>query len=300
MPAAVMLSGVEKIRHQAEVDSRPAFSYCLNTSTIRGQNQGILKDVETAARAGYDGIEIWINAVDAFVEGGGTLKDLASYISDQGLRVENAIGFAQWIVDDAVVRKSALEQLKREMDMLAQLGCRRVAAPPAGATSEPMLDLDLVAERFRATVELGVAQGVVPQLEIWGFSKNLHRLSQVLYVAAECGHPQTRILPDIYHLYKGDSDFNALKLMSASSIEIFHVNDYPGDPPRDTINDSHRVYPGDGVAPVADVLRDLHHHGSTTVLSLELFNQRYWEEDALRVAETGLRKMKEAVARLGL
>ena len=35
------------------------------------------------------------------------------------------------------------------------------------------------------------------------------------------------------------------------------MNDYPAEPPRDAITDAHRVYPGDGVAPLKEMLRDL-------------------------------------------
>ena len=34
------------------------FTYCLNTSTIMGQNLGIEEEINITAKAGYDGIEI--------------------------------------------------------------------------------------------------------------------------------------------------------------------------------------------------------------------------------------------------
>ncbi len=281
-------------------DLAPAsFSFCLNTSTIMGQDMGLLKEIEIAVEAGYDGIEIWIRSMEKFVAEGGSLKDLKNRIDDWGIKIENAIGFAPWIVDNNDQRIAALEQAKKEMDMLAQLGCRRIAAPPAGATNVGGLDLAKAGERFRALLELGVSMDVIPQLEVWGFSKNLHKLSQVLFVAAECGHPQTRILPDVYHLYKGGSDFDGLKLMSGQTVEIFHMNDYPAEPGREEIGDKDRVYPGLGVGPIADVLEDLRNGGGPTVLSLELFNRDYWSQDPLEVAKTGLKSMKDAVVAIG-
>jgi sugar phosphate isomerase/epimerase len=73
------------------------------------------------------------------------------------------------------------------------------------------------------------------------------------------------------------------------------MNDYPSDPPREKIDDSYRVYPGDGVAPLSDILRNLHATGGQKVLSLELFNRKYWAEDPLVVAKAGLDRMKAAV-----
>jgi sugar phosphate isomerase/epimerase len=77
---------------------------------------------------------------------------------------------------------------------------------------------------------------------------------------------------------------------------VFHINDYPAEPPREAISDAHRVYPGDGVAPLKDVLRDLRLAGFRGYLSLELFNRDYWKQDALAVAKTGLEKTKSVVA----
>ena len=87
-----------------------------------------------------------------------------------------------------------------------------------------------------------------------------------------------------------------LKLLGPQAIHVFHMNDYPADPPRATINDSHRVYPGDGVAPLKQILRTLDANGCRCVLSLELFNRDYWKQDAEQVAKTGLEKMRAAVA----
>ena len=78
-------------------------------------------------------------------------------------------------------------------------------------------------------------------------------------------------------------------------MHAFHVNDYPADPPQEEINDSHRVYPGDGVCPLKSILKTLHVTGFRGMLSLELFNRDYWQQPALTVAKTGLEKTRAAV-----
>ena len=282
----------------ARVANRPArFRFCLNTSTIRGQKLGIVEEINIAAKAGYGGIEPWVRELDQYERDGGSLKDLGKRLRDAGLAVESAIGFAPWIVDDDAKRAAALEQARRDMDRIRLLGGRRIAAPPAGATGQQNLDLFAAARRYRALLELGDKTGVVPQVEVWGFSKTLSRLGEAVLVAIESGHPQACLLPDIYHIYKGGSDFAGLALLAGPAIQVFHVNDYPAQPARKTITDAHRVYPGDGIAPVTWVLKTLAANGFQGALSLELFNRDYWRQDALEVARTGLRKMKEAVAR---
>lgn len=273
------------------------FIFCLNTATIRGQKLGIVKEIEVAAQAGYQAIEPWVESIDQYVKAGGSLKELRQRIADAGLTVEGAVSFAEWLVDDDARRARGLERAKAEMDLVSQIGGKRIAAPPAGATRPPMLDLAKAAERYRALLELGDQTGVVPALELWGASANLSRLSQGLYVAMETGHPKACVLPDVFHLYRSGSPLEGLKLASARALPVFHLNDYPAEPPRDKINDSFRIMPGDGIAPLTQILQDLRAAGGGVVLSLELFNRKYWEQDALQTAREGLAKMKAAVAK---
>jgi sugar phosphate isomerase/epimerase len=278
-------------------ESKVPFRYCFNTSTIRGQKLSLEKEIEITAKAGYDAIEPWVEKIHGHVRDGGNLTDIRKQINDSGLTVESAISFFQWVVDDDDTRAKGLEQVKRDMDVLAQIGGKRIAAPPAGATRQAGLDLLKAAERYRALLELGERMGVVPQLEIWGPSKNLHLLGEAMFVVIESGHPKACLLPDVYHTYKGGSDFNGFKHISADTIQVLHLNDYPADPPRETIGDRDRVYPGDGIAPLTQIILDLIANGSRAFLSLELFNPNYWKQDPLAVANTGLSKMKDSVSK---
>jgi sugar phosphate isomerase/epimerase len=280
-------------------DPSPAepFGYCLNTSTIRGQKLPIADEIELAAKAGYQAVEPWANELDAHVRAGGTVKDLAKRAKDANVVVADIIGFPEWVVDDEARRKKGFEEAKRVMGMAQELGCAKMAAPPAGATDRAELDLNKAAERYRALCELGETMSVTPVVEVWGFSKSIHRLSEAVFVAIESGHPRACVLPDTYHLYKGGSGFGGVRLLGPATVGIFHVNDYPSSPDRANIADANRVYPGDGVVPWKEVLRDLRSAGYRGYLSLELFNRDYWTQDALVVARTGLDKLRAVVAK---
>jgi 2-keto-myo-inositol isomerase len=281
--------------------SEAAFSFCLNASTIRkfdgkgGTPRPILEQVTIAAHAGYSAIEPWIPDVRAYQESGGSLPELRKTIEDSGLTVESSIGFASWIVDDDKRRAEGIESAKRDMELIKAIGGKRIAAPPVGATEQSDLNLFAAAERYRKLLEAGEGIGVVPQLELWGFSKSLSRLGELMFVAVESAHPAACVLPDIYHIYKGGSAFDGLSLIDGKAIHCFHFNDYPAEPPRAKIDDADRVYPGAGVAPIAAVVRSLVANGCRCVLSLELFNREYWKQDPLEVAKTGLNKMKAVV-----
>jgi len=272
--------------------SAGSFTYCLNMATIRGHKLGFIKELELASQAGFKSVEIWLDTLQEYLAKGGTLQVVRKRLDDLGIRIENAIGFTEWIVNEETARSKGLEQMKKEMDILAQIGCKRTAAPPKGATELPVLDLKLVAERYRTILDMGDKSGVVPQLELWGFSKNLGRTSEVSYVAIESGHPSARILLDVFHLYKGGSSLDTLSFIGKPVVEILHINDYPADKPVITAVDADRIYPGDGVAPIRRILQLLQSAERPLVISFEVFNKTYYSQDPLLVLKTALAKMK--------
>ena len=271
----------------------PSFTFSLNLSTIHGQKLGFMKELEIASKAGYRHVEIWIDSLHDYLKNGGNLKEVTTRLSDLGLKVENCIAFAKWVVDDEATRKAALEQMKNEMGMMAEIGCKRIAATGMGLPPNPTTSLDTMAERYRVVLELGEKQGVVPLLELWGFQKKLDKLSEVTYIAMESGHRSANILLDVFHLYRGKTSLDALSLISPLHVDILHMNDYPSTLSADVITDADRIYPGDGVAPIKQILKTLKRHDKPLILSAELFNAAYYKQDALVVAKTCLEKMKK-------
>lgn len=270
--------------------------FALNMSTIRGQQLSFTEQIEVAAAAGYDGIEPWIRDVRQEVESGTRPAELKARIAEAGLTVDSAIGFASWIVDDDEARAAGLKEARRDMELVAAIGGRRIAAPPVGAHRSAGPPLPVIAERYRALLQVGEEAGVVPMLELWGFSPTLSTLAELAYVATGSGHGDACVLPDFYHIYKGGNDFLSLGTIEASRMPVFHINDYPADPPLEKIGDKDRVFPGDGVCPLVDIIALLLEHGFRGTFSLELFNPEYWQRDAAEVAAEGLRKSRAVVA----
>jgi 2-keto-myo-inositol isomerase len=267
-------------------------TFCLNMATIRGHKLGFVKELETASAAGFHSVEIWFDTWQEYLKNGGTIGDTKKRLNDLGIKVQNSISFNQWIVDDEATRKKEVEQMKRDMGMLAEIGCKRIAATGKGISTSPYPDFDIISERYGTVLELSDASGVIPQLEMWGFMKNMSNVSEVLYMAMKTGNKSARILLDIFHLYKGQTSLNTLSFMDPMPVEILHMNDYPSTLSYQVITDAGRVYPGDGVAPIKHILQTLGRHNHPLVLSVEVFNKGYYSQDALVVAKTALSKLK--------
>ena len=265
-----------------------SFRYCLNTSTVSKNPLDIVKYIDIASEAGYHGVEIWIRDLKAYLASGKKASDLRKYLNEKNLIVENAIGFAPWLAD----KESGFRQMKEEMEMVADIGGKRIAAPASGVKGDKPLDLFMAGERYRELLQMGRETGVMPQLEFWGASDVLWHIGQTLMIVSVSGDKDARILPDVYHMFRGGSSFDTLKMIDGSLIEVFHLNDFVSSKARKEQNDSDRVFPGDGAAPFKDIVSRLRMMGGEKVLSLELFNETYWKEDPHTVAKNGILKMK--------
>jgi 2-keto-myo-inositol isomerase len=266
------------------------FLFSLNTSTIRGQKLSLPQLIELAARAGYDGFEPWMMEIQTYLETGKSIASLKKLASDAGLQFFDCIGFPTWMSQDTEKSKTGFIQMEKEMEVLAELGCPRVAAPAIG--TEAPLDLLQAGEKYKRLLDLGRKTGVMPQLEFWGAYPSFHHLGQAMMVAAAADDKDAKILADVYHLFRGGSGFEGMKMLDGHAIDIFHMNDVPADIARLEQQDKDRVFPGDGAAPIKELSEVLKSKGGQIILSLELFNPTYYAMDPEYVITTGLNKMK--------
>ncbi|MNY36698.1 Inosose isomerase [compost metagenome] len=153
--------------------------------------------------------------------------------------------------------------------------------------------MDQMAEAYAELAGIARELGVEPYLEFWGRAKQLNNVETALYVAQASGVQNTKILLDPFHMYTGGTEISALAGISGEQIGIVHVNDYPSIPPRETITDRDRVFPGDGVLPSHALASQLHQAGYGGFLSLELFRDDYGDRSPLETAEYGLAKMRK-------
>lgn len=289
--AKPVAAAVATSREKAPEGDLP-FRISLNTSTISGYDLPVERQIACCAEAGFDGIELWTKDIQAYQARGGTLSGLAGEIRSAHLTLENIIGFSPWIAGG-----KGLDEMRREMDMAAELGSRCIAATALGVDAIDRNDFERYSDNYRKILEHGASVNVRPLLEVWG-SGALHNLADAMHIAMGTGHPKASLLLDFYHLYRGNNPFESLSLLNGMELPVFHINDYPASPARDKLTDADRVYPGDGICPFDKLLPLLRRIGFKGALSLELFNPAYWSgRDVRESLAVGYRKVRDVVAR---
>jgi len=99
-------------------------------------------------------------------------------------------------------------------------------------------------------------------------------------IAQQAEHRDACIVLDPSTFIAAGAGFGGVKAAKRRfRFSICHFNDSPASPPQFEQSDGDRVYPGDGILPLAQMLRDLVSIGYKGYLSVELFNPTYWQQD---------------------
>jgi 2-keto-myo-inositol isomerase len=268
---------------------------CLNTSTIRPAS--LAEKIAIASQAGYSAIEPWSDELTAFESAGGTLAEIRKRLADAGLKVPSVIALSNWMQSEGQQKRAAFSEARRRMEQAAALGASKIVASPGPDCAH--VDIGRAADRYRDLLQLGEETGVIPCMEFLGFQRNVYQLEQAVAIARQTGHSAASIVLDPFHLYRGGSGFGGVRFLREVKIAICHFNDAPANPPQFDQRDADRVYPGDGILPLAQMLRDLSSIGYDGYLSIELFNPRYWQADLAEVAKTAYEKSGAVIGTIG-
>ena len=127
--------------------------FCLNTSTIKPQP--LIRKIELAGQAGYDGIELWVNDIYEHIGRGGEVRDVELAIADNGLIVPSMIAIRQWGDMDGWEYQLVKDEAKRRFALSARLGSQYIVATPPLEKIETYHLAERYRDREEATKSLG-------------------------------------------------------------------------------------------------------------------------------------------------
>src|SRR5262245_2245899 len=248
----------------------------------------------TSAGAGYRGsLEGWSRAGIKYVELTNTLLDeflktdsLAAarrVLTDLGLTpVSCACGvFGLW--EPNAGRAAALDGFRKRCEMFAALGLTRIYSPTPTTEKFTPDDFKRGAANMREVGDIARQFGMTVMVEAGRSSTFIGTLPTMLRMIREAGHTSVAPLLDFYHFYSGLSKLEDLDLIRQGEIGHVHFQDVP-DLPRELLDNTTRVIPGDGVAPLDRMLRTLADKDYSGPLSVELFLPKFQQGDPYEIA----------------
>jgi len=252
------------------------------------ENSTLALDLEFAEKYGYDFIEIRMRKMRAYI-GERSLKELVAFFEKNRIK-PYAFNTLEYVTfRDVADYKKIKEDLVFLCETGSKIGCHYTVVVPSfdvtytrgrikEETVSVLKDLSDVAEKY----DMNLA------FEFVGYPNcSVNTLEQAYEIVETVNRKNVGLVLDCFHFYAMHSRIETLKHISPDKIFIFHIND-TNDFPVGALRDHHRVWPGDGVIDLDQILSTLKGIGYDRMASIEVFNQDYYElppEKAIRVGK---------------
>jgi 2-keto-myo-inositol isomerase len=255
---------------------------------------GYRKSLEGWARAEIKDVEITNILLDEFLKTD-SLASARQVITDLGQNpVQGATGVTE-LFEPNPNRSAALDNLKRRCEMYASMGLSRVYATTATSKKVTEEDYKAAPENIHDAGEVAKQFNMSLRIEFLRNSTFISTLPTILKMTRAAAHPNIAPMLDCYHFWSGLSKLEDLDMILPGEIGHVHFQDVP-DIPRELLDLSTRIIPGDGISPLTRILGKLSEKGYAGPLSVELFLPKFQQGDPYEVARE-IRLKSEAVMR---
>src|SRR5436190_7128102 len=272
----------------AEAAGKMTLSMHQQTSAGAGYRGAL----EGWARAGIKNVELTAASVDEFLKTD-SLPAARRLLTDLGLTPVSSASGAFGIREPGPNRPAAVENFKRRCEMFASLGLTRIYTPSAATQKFTQDDYKAGADNMREAGAIAKQFGLTAMIEATRASTFVASLPTMLNMTRAAGNGAP--LLDCYHFWSGPSKLEDLDLIRPGEIGHVHFQDTPNIP-RELLEQTTRVIPGEGIAPLKTILRKLSNKGYAGPLSVELFLPKFTQGDPFEVARE-IRQKSEAVMR---
>ncbi|HWF87783.1 MAG TPA: sugar phosphate isomerase/epimerase [Pyrinomonadaceae bacterium] len=253
-------------------------------------------DLQAAAAARFDYLEIWAAKLRAFLKDRST-GELSDLFGESGLSPLSINSIEHITFRDT----TAYDSIKRECEELSRIAaaveCPCIVVVPGRLPNGGASRANVVAESIRVLHELcdiAAAHNVSLAFEFLGQSDcSVPTLDLAHEVVREVNRKDLGVVIDSFHFYAGNSTCEMIEDLDPNLIRIFHINDAE-DLPRTQLEDRHRLLPGLGILPLQQMIASFRKIGYDKVASVEIFRPEYWERDPFTLA----REAREATERV--
>ena len=246
----------------------------------------LVTDIQAAAAAGFDYLEIWAAKLRKYLETN-SVKDLAALFKQNGIR-PLSINSIEHITFREPAEYAKIRTECEELSAIAEaLGCPYVVVVPGKSPSTHQSSYEVIEETVRVLRELASISerhGVSLAFEFLGQSDcSVQTLELADEIVQNVNRRNIGLVLDSFHFHAGRSTIKMIEALDAKRLMIFHINDAE-NLPTDRLTDAHRLLPGLGSLPLREIIAALRRINYDANASVEIFRPEYWERDPFEMA----------------
>ena len=258
---------------------------------------GLADKLDTAARVGFDGVEIFENDLLTF---DGSPAEIRRIAEDLGLAITIFQPFRDFEAMPDAQRARNLDRAERKFDLMQQLGtdlvlvCSNVQPATIDDDARAAADLHAMAERAGQ-------RGLRVGYEALAWGRHVNRWGHAWRIVQAADHPALGLIVDSFHTLALGDDPAGIAAIPGDKIFFVQLADAPMLA-MDVLSLSRhfRNFPGQGELDVAGFLRPVLASGYAGPLSLEIFNDEFRAAPSRMIARDGLRSLALMEAEVGL
>jgi 2-keto-myo-inositol isomerase len=272
-------------------------------TALECKGQSLAADLEACEAAGFDYIEIRFDCVKDYLKEH-TLDELAQWFGSHHLKpwAYNTLIFFN-MRDEA-----GTKEIDDETDFIIKvcdaIGMKMLITVPTCDLQKPdggMYTIEEIRDeavvRLRQLADKCGPHGIKISLEFCGApSVSINQFGTAYEVVEAVGRQNVGITLDTFHFHAMDSHWEDLERADAKKIFALHLNDSENYP-IGTLNDTHRLWPGEGVLDLARTFDILKRKGWDGVCTIEEFRPDYYRMEHSENVRTAYAKTVETLKR---
>lgn len=248
------------------------------------------------AKAGFRGIGLRYNLLEDYLDRGHSLVEVKSLLRRFGLTFTEGGFLAEWQFHGGMplvcgrkrvggpeeASEVLMKRLRIFLERCAELECVNITAAVALHDTG---DLAKAAADFAALCDLAHPYGLRICLEFIGSAPQVREARTASQMIEAANRPNGGLVVDTFFVHQGGTRLADLAAVPIDRILNVQLADAKPGPPEKLNMLEDRLFPGEGVARVQDVVSLLYRRGYTGWWTVELFNPDYRRIPAQEVAD---------------
>lgn len=262
------------------------------------KNSNVETDLKYAEKYGFDFIEFQMSQLYKYLKTH-SLKELKDFFGTSWIKPYslNALEFFNLKTPEEF--KEVKKKFIHMCEIAKGLDCGVIIIVPSkkmeGMSGEEVKKDSI--DSINKLAHIGERYNIKLAYEYLGFPDiSVNSFVQCYDIVQAVNRANVGIVLDCFHFYASGSKIEDLKNVDAKKIFVFHIND-SRDLPLNTLQDSDRLWPGDGVIPLDKIFKVLKYIGFDGVATVELFNPDYWKLDPEKTIRVAMEKTKSVIWR---
>jgi len=259
-------------------------------------------DIRIASEAGFEGVEIWRQLFRPKLEeflSKKTAKDLAGLLNSYNLEPVSICPFLNMFFSSNDEQKRNINVFKEMLNVANVIGCGLLVVCPEEIHEVEPRKIKRTASRIlRFLGDLAEEHGIKIGFEFRGVETNFTPdLGSSIELINEVNHDSVGLIVDTAHFFKSRSSLKDLESVDIRELLLLQVEDLKPLPIDKIDVDNDRLYLGEGIIPLRNILKIVKDKGYSDFISFETF-ATYWNEDPFAVASKARESLNALLTQL--